>query len=281
MNTVTVVGLGAVGKNLAVALAQKNFKVVVVTRRGAKGFDDLKKFIDKLCSEDKLTMSKTEAVKRISWTKNFSEKTLKSTIVIEAVKENLIEKQKLFQKMDSIFSPEVVLASVTSSLSISDISCSSKYPNRIIGLHPFNPVLIMKLIEVIPNSKTSQKTIDSVVAFSNQIGKVPIIVPDQPGFLVNRLLFVMINEAINVLAEGKLSAGDIDQAMKLGANHPIGPLHLADLIGLDICLDILKNLHAKECSKRYEPNPLLIQKVKDNCLGRKTGQGFFKYISLK
>jgi 3-hydroxybutyryl-CoA dehydrogenase len=277
MRTITVVGLGTVGKNLTLTLAQSNCNVVVVTRRGKSGFEDFCNFIEKLISENRILKTKNEILSRVSWTKDFSGEALNSKIIIEAVKENLNEKQELFKKMDQIYSSDVILSSVTSSLSITEISQYTSSPQRIVGFHPFNPVYIMKLVEVIPGDKTSQQTINSVKEFVQEIGKVPIVVPDQPGFLVNRLLFVMINEAINALAEGNISAQDIDLAMKLGANHPIGPLHLADLIGLDVCLEILNNLHAKENSARYKPNPLLVEKVKNNDLGRKTGKGFFEY----
>jgi 3-hydroxybutyryl-CoA dehydrogenase len=277
MRTVTVVGLGTVGKNIVLTLAQSNCKVVVVTRRGERGFEDLCAYIERLINDKKIGKTKREILSRISWTKAFSGKALDSELVIEAVKENLVEKQELFTKMDKIYAKDVILSSVTSSLSITELSQYANYPERIVGLHFFNPVYIMKLVEVVPGAKTSAETINSSIEFVKEIGKVPIVIPDQPGFLVNRLLFAMINEAINELADGKISAQDIDLALKLGANHPIGPLHLADLIGLDVCLEILDNLFARDKSPRYRPNPLLVLKVKENCLGRKTGRGFFDY----
>jgi 3-hydroxybutyryl-CoA dehydrogenase len=149
-----------------------------------------------------------------------------------------------------------------------------------IGLHFFNPAHIIKLVEVIPSEKTSEETVEKAKTFAEEIGKTPLIVQDQPGFLVNRILFAMINEAIDILQNGKISAEDIDAAMKLGANHPMGPLHLADFVGLDICLEIFENLYAQTKRNEYKPHPILIQKVKENNLGRKTGRGFFEYKGI-
>jgi 3-hydroxybutyryl-CoA dehydrogenase len=150
-------------------------------------------------------------------------------------------------------------------------------PDRMVGLHFFNPVNVMKLVEVIPGEKTSNETLEKAKTFVEEIGKIPLITPDTPGFIVNRLLFAMINEAIYLLGEGRVSAAEIDVSMKLGVNHPMGPLSLADFIGLDNCLSILENLYEKTKRSEFNPNPLLYQKVKENNLGRKTGKGFFNY----
>jgi len=222
-------------------------------------------------------MTKNKILSRISWFNDFCEDGREPDIVIEAIEEDLCEKQQLFKKIDSVYSPNVILSSATSSLSITEIARFLDRPDRMIGVHFFNPANIMKLVEVVPGERTSEEIIRKTIAFLGVIGKTPIVMPDQPGFLVNRILFLMINESINVLAEGKISAENIDLCMKLGANHPIGPLHLVDMIGLDTCLTILENLYRSTKNPQYKPNPLLIKKVQDHNLGRKTGEGFFNY----
>ncbi len=273
---IVVVGMGSAGKSISLALAQNNCNVIVITRRGQKGFQNLKNFIEKVESHQTL-QSKSETISRISWVCDFSEESRDAELVIEAVREDLCEKQQLFKKMDKIYSPDVILSSVTSSLSITEIAKFMIRPDRMVGLHFFNPANVMKLVEVIPGENTSEETVEKAKVFVQEIGKTPLITPDIPGFIVNRILFAMINEAIRLLGEGRVSADDIDLAMKLGANHPMGPLSLADFIGLDNCLIILENLYEKTKSAEYAPHPLLIKKVKENNLGRKTGNGFFSY----
>jgi 3-hydroxybutyryl-CoA dehydrogenase len=274
---IVVVGMGSVGKSISLALAQNNCNVIVITRRGQKGFQNLRNFIETVESH-KTLQSKSEILSRISWVRDFCEESRDPELVIEAVREDLCEKQQLFKKMDKIYSPDVILSSVTSSLSITEIAKFMVRPERMVGLHFFNPANVMKLVEVIPGENTSKETVEKAKIFVQEIGKTPLITPDIPGFIVNRILFAMINEAIRLLGEGQVSAGDIDAAMKLGVNHPMGPLSLADFIGLDNCLNILENLHEKTKSTEYRPHPLLIQKVKENNLGRKTGKGFFSYV---
>jgi 3-hydroxybutyryl-CoA dehydrogenase len=276
---IAIIGLGTVGKGLAFGLANNNFKVIAVTRRGQKGFDDLSVFIERLVGSQKTCSSKSEILSRISWTSNLNQDAANVDLVIESMKEDLEEKQQVFRTLDRFYSPSVILSSVTSSLSITEISKFMKRPERMIGLHFFNPPYQMKLVEVVPSKKTSDLTINKIKPFIFEIKKTAIIIPDIPGFLVNRLLFAMINEAINILSEGRVSAEDIDLSMKLGANHPMGPLHLADFIGLDVCLIILENLYQQDKTDRYKPNTLLTQKVKENNLGRKTGKGFFDYTT--
>ena len=273
---IAVVGLGTVGKSISLALAQSNCNVLVISRRGENGFKSLRNFIETVESH-KTLQSKNKILSRISWQSDFCEETPKTELVIEAVRENLREKQQLFKKMDKIYSSEIILSSVTSSLRITEIAKFMDAPERMVGLHFFNPANIMKLVEIIPGEKTSKETIEKAKAFVQDIGKTPLVAPDTPGFIVNRILFAMINEAIRLLCEGQVSAEDIDLAMKLGANHPMGPLSLADFIGLDNCLIILENLHKKTNCSEYKPHPLLIKKVKENNLGRKTGEGFFSY----
>jgi 3-hydroxybutyryl-CoA dehydrogenase len=274
---IAVIGLGSVGKGLAFGLADNNFQVVAVTRRGHDGFQDLSCFIDHLIETKKTEKTKQEIFSNITWSSSFKENTSEVDLVIECMKEDLNEKQYIFQKMDAFFPKEIILSSVTSSLSINEISRFMRFPQRMIGLHFFNPPYLMKLVEVVPCAKTSSGTLEFIKPFMVEFQKTVIVTADQPGFIVNRLIFAMINEAINMLSEGKVSAEGIDLAVKLGANHPMGPLHLADFIGLDVCLIILENLYQQDGTSRYRPNPLLIQKVKNNHLGRKTGKGFFDY----
>lgn len=276
-NKIIVVGVGTIGKSIILELAQKNYEVIVVTRRGQKGFEDICSFIEKAVKAHKAIKSKSEILSRISVVSDFSKETENPELVIEAVREDLNEKQQLFKKMDKIYPLNVILSSVTSSLSITEIAQFMDMPNRMVGLHFFNPANVMKLVEIIPGEKTSEETIKKAQLFVKKIGKTPLITPDIPGFIVNRLLFAMINEAIALLSEAKVSAEDIDVAMKLGANHPMGPLSIADFIGLDNCLRILEKLHKKTKRPEYMPHQLLIQKVKNNNLGRKTGKGFFCY----
>jgi 3-hydroxybutyryl-CoA dehydrogenase len=274
---IVVVGIGTAGKSISLALAQNNYNVTVITRRGENGFQDLRNFIETVESH-KTLQSKSEALSRISWARDFCEESHDPELVIEAVRENLREKQQLFKKMDKIYSPDIMLSSATSSLSVTEIAKFMVNPERMIGLHFFNPANVMKLVEIIPGEKTSMETVEKAKMFVQDIGKTPLVTPDIPGFIVNRILFAMINEAICLLGEGQVLARDIDEAMKLGVNHPMGPLSLADFIGLDNCLVILENLHEKTKSPEYKPHPLLIQKVKENDLGRKTGRGFFNYF---
>ena len=197
--------------------------------------------------------------------------------VIEVISEDIETKRELFAQLSGIVGPETIIASNTSSLSITELASLTKHPENVIGLHFFNPVSVMKLAEVTVGLTTSQESLDWTLDFARRIGKTPILVKEAPGFVVNRMLIPMINEAIGILAEGIASAKDIDKAMCLGANHPIGPLALADLIGNDVNLSIMETLQRETGDPKYRPHPLLRQMVRANRLGRKTGYGFFEY----
>lgn len=196
-------------------------------------------------------------------------------LVIEAALEDMGTKKALFAELAAICPPQTVFATNTSSLSITEIGRGLDRP--VIGMHFFNPAETLKLVEVIAGLHTPEETLNTVVAIAESIGKVPVKVRDSAGFVVNRILIPMINEAVGVLAEGVASAQDVDAAMKLGANHPIGPLALGDLVGLDVCLAIMEVLHAEMGEDKYRPHPLLRKMVRGGLLGRKTGRGFFEY----
>lgn len=197
--------------------------------------------------------------------------------IIEAVAENMSLKREIFRNLANVVQADTLLASNTSSLSITELSSLVPYPGQVIGLHFFNPAPIMRLVEVVVGIATLQTTIDKALTLAQNLGKEPVIVNEAPGFIVNRMLIPMINEAIGILAEGVASAEEIDKAMRFGANHPIGPLALADLIGNDVNLSIMETLHNETGDPKYRAHPLLRKMVRGNKLGRKTGKGFFEY----
>ena len=197
--------------------------------------------------------------------------------IIEAASEDMEIKKDIFRQLDRICRPEVILSSNTSSLSITEIASVTDRPERVAGMHFFNPAPVMKLVEVVPGYNTSDETIEVVKKVATNLQKTPIVVNESPGFVVNRMLVPMINECVGVLAENIASAEDIDRAMQLGANHPMGPLALADLIGLDVCLSIMEVLHKELGEDKYRPHPLLRKMVRAGKLGQKTGEGFYKY----
>lgn len=198
-------------------------------------------------------------------------------IVIEAATEDMDIKKDIFSQLDKICRPGIVLATNTSSLSITEIASVTDRQDRVVGMHFFNPAPVMKLVEVVPGYNTSDETIDIAKKVSELLQKTPIVVQEAPGFVVNRMLVPMINECVGVLAENIASAEDIDRAMQLGANHPMGPLALADLIGLDVCLSIMEVLQEELGEDKYRPHPLLRKMVRAGKLGQKTGEGFYKY----
>jgi 3-hydroxybutyryl-CoA dehydrogenase len=275
---VAVVGMGTIGKSIALQVAQTNHEVMIVTRHGQEGFDSLRRFVEKETQKHKTQKSQDEILAKMSCVNTLSELPSDTQLFIEAITEELTQKQRLLQQLERL-SKGAIFCSNTSSLRIVDISKLMQTPERMIGFHFFNPAHTIKLVEIIPSQKTSQETIEKAKAFAEELGKTSLIAQDQPGFIVNRVLFSMINEAIGMLQDG-LSAEDIDAGMRLGANHPMGPLHLADFIGLDITLQVFENLYGQTSRCEYKPQPLLIQKVKEHNLGRKTGRGFFEYKGI-
>ncbi len=280
LKNVGVVGSGTMGNGITQVLAQAGFKVIMQDIKDEfvnKGLEVIKKNLQREVDKGKRTTEEVEEiVARIKTTtdqQNFSS----VDMVIEAVFEDVNVKKEVFTKLDKICPPEVYFATNTSGLSVTEIASSTQRADKFVGMHFFNPVPVMKLVEVIKGYDTLEETFNLAMELSKKLGKTPIAVEEAPLFAVNRILVPMINEAIFVLMEGIASAEDIDQGMKLGANHPIGPLALADLIGLDTLLMVMETLYHETADSKYRPCPLLKKMVRAGHYGRKSGQGFYKY----
>jgi 3-hydroxybutyryl-CoA dehydrogenase len=275
-----VVGAGTMGHGIAQVAAQSGYGVILVDSAPQaleRGVGQIGKSLDKLVGKGKLTPEQREqALGRLR-----PEGALKALeaadLVVEAVVERLEVKRAVLADLDTICQPHTILATNTSSISITKLAAATARPEKVIGMHFMNPVPLMQLIEVIRGLATSQETYDAVEAASRAMGKTPVEVHDAPGFVSNRVLLPMINEAVYCLSEGVGKAEAIDEVMKLGMNHPMGPLALADLIGLDVCLDILRVLHEGFGDPKYRPCPLLVKMVDAGRLGRKSGRGFYEY----
>ncbi len=275
-----VVGAGTMGNGIAQVCAMAGYEVVmrdISMEFAQKGLNTISKNLDRLVKKDKLSAEgKEEILNRITLTEKL-EDLAGVDFVVEAATENVEIKEQIFKDLDNLMPSEVILSSNTSSISITKIAAFTNRPNQVIGMHFMNPVPVMKLIEVIEGLQTSKEVTDLVVALSEKIGKVPVVIKDSPGFVSNRVLMPMINEAIFALYEGVGSPEAIDTIMKLGANHPMGPLALADLIGLDTCLFILQVMYDSFNDPKYRPCPLLVKMVDAGYLGRKSGKGFYDY----
>lgn len=277
---VYVIGTGTMGAGVVQAFAQAGVPVVMKSRSQAsidKAVAKITKGLGRLVEKGKLEQAAMDAtLANITGTTDYAT-FADADLVIEAASEDMNMKKEVFAMLDSICKPECIFATNTSSLSITEIAAATQRPAQFIGMHFFNPAPVMKLVEVIRGQKTSDDVCAKIIELSTQIGKVPVEVNEAPGFVVNRVLIPMINEAIGILADGVAKAEDIDNAMKLGANHPMGPLALGDLIGLDVCLAIMEVLHAEYGDDKYRPHTLLRKMVRAGLLGRKSGEGFFKY----
>ena len=280
ITTVGIIGSGTMGNGIAQACATSGIRVVLVDIAQAavdKALTTVATSLDRLIKKEKMTAAeKDAALARISGSTDYAD--LKGAqLVIEAATENLGLKIKILQQLDTLLAPGVIVASNTSSISITQLAAATQRPDRFIGMHFFNPVPMMALVEIIRGLQTSDATHDVVHDMALALGKTPITVKNAPGFVVNRILVPMINEAFFVLGEGLAEAEAIDAGMKLGCNQPIGPLALADMIGLDVCLAVMEVYLKEFGDSKYRPSPLLKEMVAAGRLGRKTGQGFYTY----
>lgn len=280
MQTIFIVGAGTMGSGIAQVAAQSGFSVRlydISTQQLERARATISANLDRLVKKEKLTAADKDATLARIETATQLDGVASADLVIEAASENEALKLELFAKLDALAKPDAILASNTSSISITKIAAATKHPSRVIGMHFFNPVPVMALVELIRGLQTSDETYQKAEAIAKTLGKTPVAVKNSPGFVVNRLLCPMINEAIFALQEGLASAEGIDEAMKLGCNHPIGPLALADLIGLDVELAVMQVLYEGFKDPKFRPAPLLVEMVEAGKLGRKTGEGFYRY----
>ena len=281
MKQIAIVGAGTMGLGIAHIMAQYELKVSLIDLSEEILIESKKIISTNIDRQIRKGVIKDEQKKyilsNILFTKELKESVENADLIIEAVHENFELKKKIIRDLDSMCKGDVIISSNTSSLSISSLADKTLYPERIIGMHFMNPVPVMPLVEIVVGSTTSEKTIDQTKSLATKINKIPMVVKDSPGFVSNRILLPMINEAIETLSQGVADVYSIDQIMKLGMGHPMGPLRLADLIGLDVCLSVLKVLENGFGDKKYSPNQLLVRMVEEGNLGYKTKRGFYGY----
>lgn len=281
MNTISVIGSGTMGNGIAHVFAQNGYEVSLIDVQQTtldKALSTISKNFDRQVAKGSLTEEdKKAALGRIKSFTSLQDGVKHADLVIEAATENLQVKLDLFRQLDELCPPNTILASNTSSISITKIGSVTKRPDKVIGMHFMNPVPVMKLVEVIKGYATSEETTCAVMQITSKLEKIPVEVNDYPGFVANRILMPMINEAIYSLFEGVAGIEEIDTVMKLGMAHPMGPLQLADFIGLDVCLSIMKVLHEGFGNQKYAPCPLLVNMVEAGFKGVKTGEGFYEY----
>lgn len=278
---IAVIGAGTMGSGIAQVCATYGYTVTlidVVPEQLEKAQASIRQSVEKLHAKGRITDAQRDAALSGIRTSLRMEDAADADLVVEAVVERLEVKQEVFAQLDRLTRPEAILASNTSSISITKLGAATRRPDKVIGMHFMNPVPLMKLVEVIRGLATSDETAATVIALAKALDKVPVEAQDYPGFISNRILCPMINEAIYALMEGVGTAEAIDTVMKLGMNHPMGPLELADLIGLDVVLNILEVLHKELGDDKYRPCPLLRRMVAAGYLGRKTGRGFYTYV---
>jgi len=281
IKNVSVIGAGTMGNGIAHVFAMHNFKVNLVDVSAdalEKATATISKNLDRMVAKEKITeMQKTETLQNINTFTAIKEGVANASLVVEAATENIDLKLKIFKELDKNAPEKCILASNTSSISLTKIAAATKRPEKVIGMHFMNPVPVMKLVEIIKGYSTSNEVNQQIITLSKILGKVPVVVNDYPGFVANRILIPMINEAIYTLFEGVAGVKEIDTVMKLGMAHPMGPLQLADFIGLDVVLAITKVLYDGLGNTKYAPCPLLVNMVTAGKLGKKTGEGFYKY----
>jgi 3-hydroxybutyryl-CoA dehydrogenase len=281
MKNVVVIGAGTMGNGIAHVFAMNNYQVSLVDiseKALEKALATIAKNLDRMVSKEKISAEeKAATLDHLTTTTDLAEVAASADLIVEAATENVDLKLKIFAQMDELAPEGAILATNTSSISITKIAAVTNRPDKVIGMHFMNPVPVMKLVEVIRGYATSDEVTNTIMEMSKNLGKVPVEVNDYPGFVANRILMPMINEAIYSLFEGVAGVQEIDTVMKLGMAHPMGPLQLADFIGLDVCLSIMQVLHDGFGNPKYAPCPLLVNMVTAGYMGRKTGEGFYKY----